>query len=196
MIKSFSGPLPGHAAWEKMAPEFRGNFQHYVDRRIAAVLVIIFPYPKVHHLLFIKRNEYPGPHSSQISFPGGLHETYDIDLSHTAIREAREETGLNEEIEILGTLTPLYIPISNFLVTPYVGWVSTPPAFKPDASEVKYLITVPISELLNGENIKREKMKGHDVEFMAPYYAFGKEKIWGATAMILSEFIEVAGWRQ
>jgi len=193
LINALSGSLPGSKAQQKMAPEFRGTFQHHARQRIAGVMILIFPYPVSRHLLFIKRNAYPGPHSAQISFPGGLHEADDRDLAYTAVREAREETGIDVDIEILGKLTPLYIPVSNFLVTPYIGWVKDVPKFNPDCSEVEYLIFVPVAELFDPDIIKWEKIKRHGFEFMSPYYALSNEKIWGATAMILSEFLELAG---
>ena len=155
-------------------------------------MILIFPNPNQLHTVFVKRNEYPGPHSAQISFPGGIFEPDDENLRTTALRETIEETGIKKEIEVLGSLTPLYIPVSNFRVTPFIGWVNKKPVFDPDPSEVQYLIEVPIADIFDKRIRHSEKIKGHEIEFMAPYYKLNNEKIWGATAMMLSEFIEVA----
>jgi len=192
LIEALSGSLPGASAHRKMAPEFRGDFQHSDSVRNAAVMILIFPYPNQLHTVFIKRNEYPGPHSAQISFPGGIFELNDENLRTTALRETIEETGIKKEIEVLGSLTPLFIPVSNFCVTPFIGWVNKKPEFDPDPSEVQYLIEVPIAKIFDKRIKHAEIIKGHEIEFMAPYYKLNNEKIWGATAMMLSEFIEVA----
>lgn len=188
-----SRPLPGIKAQQKMAPEFRGEYSHSLDPEAAAVMILIFPSREQYYTLFMKRNEYPGPHSAQVSFPGGIYETDDTNLERTALRETIEETGIDKDIEVLGSLTPLYIPVSNIMVTPFVGWVDSTPIFKPELSEVQYLIQVPVSDLFNKEKRYEEKTKHHNSEIMVPYYSFNSEKIWGATAMMLSEFIEVAG---
>jgi 8-oxo-dGTP pyrophosphatase MutT (NUDIX family) len=193
LMEAVMGTLPGESAHLKMAPEFRGDFHHSDTVQTAAVMILIFPYPKSLHTIFIKRNEYPGPHSAQVSFPGGIFEPEDKNMKETALRETREETGIDKEIEILGRLTPLYIPVSNFCVTPFIGWVEEVPGFDPDSSEVQYLIEVPIAAIFDRSIRHSEKIKGHEIEFMAPFYSLNNEKIWGATAMMLSEFIEVAG---
>ncbi len=107
-------------------------------------------------MVFIKRNEYDGPHSAQVSFPGGAWENRDRTLQHTAIRETREELGISGELEILGSLTDLHIPVSNFLVTPFVGWMAETPLFKPDPTEVQYVIEVPLQSLLSSSNMEME----------------------------------------
>jgi len=196
LLKLLTGELPGEKAQLKMAPEFRGNFIFRESPRPAAVMILLFPYKKELHTLFIKRNEYPGPHSAQISFPGGLYEPDDGKLMNTAIRETVEETGIRNKIDVLGSLTPLFIPVSNFIVTPFIGWVRDSPDFTPDPSEVQYLIHVPFSDLFDSGCICSEKIKRHDIEFIAPYYALNGEKIWGATAMMLSEFLELVGRKQ
>jgi 8-oxo-dGTP pyrophosphatase MutT (NUDIX family) len=192
LIEALAGSLPGESAQRKMAPEFRGDFKHSDSARNAAVMILIFPYPKLLHTVFIKRNEYPGPHSAQVSFPGGMFELKDENLKTTALRETMEETGIKTEIEVLGSLTPLYIPVSNFCVTPFIGWMNEIPEFDLDPTEVQYLIEVPIPEIFDNRIKHAEIIKGHEIEFMAPYYNLNNEKIWGATAMMLSEFIEVA----
>jgi 8-oxo-dGTP pyrophosphatase MutT (NUDIX family) len=196
--KSLNNPLPGRTTQEQMAPPDRirrlmmapdkGNIQP------AAVLILLFPLNERLYTVFIRRNEYPGPHSGQISFPGGKEEPGDNDAVATALRESAEEIGIQpEEITILGCLTPLYIPVSNFNVTPVVGYTAKEPEFAIDPQEVQYLIFVPLEELLRSENIDSEERSFLGETFQIPYFYHEGEKIWGATAMILSEFIEVAG---
>ena len=143
-------------------------------------------------MVFIKRNEYEGHHSAQVSFPGGAWENGDRTLQQTAIRETREELGISGELEILGSLTDLHIPVSNFLVTPCVGWMDETPLFKPDPTEVQYVIEAPLQSLLSSSNMEMELLVRHDLAIQAPCYKIGKEKIWGATAMMLSEILELA----
>jgi 8-oxo-dGTP pyrophosphatase MutT (NUDIX family) len=186
------GNLPGEEAQNRMAPSFRGDFLHESEPVKAAVLALMYPSGGEIHMVFMKRNEYNGPHSAQVSFPGGVWEKEDLSLQHTAIRETREELGIFGEIEVLGSLTELHIPVSNFLVTPFVGWMDETPLFKPDPSEVQYLIETPLCHLLTPSNMEMELIMRHDQAIHAPCYKIGKEKIWGATAMMLSEILELA----
>lgn len=184
--------LPGEQAQLRMAPTFRGHISSAEKPVQAAVLVLFYPSDGKIHLVFIKRNEYDGPHSAQISFPGGAREAGDPSLKDTAIREAREEVGINGEIEVLGSLTPLHIPVSNFMVYPYLGWLKETPAFHPDPTEVQYVIEAPLDGLMDPANCDSETLYHHAMPSEAPFYRIGEEKIWGATAMILSEVLQLA----
>jgi len=186
------GKLPGEQAHQIMAPSFRGSFKHEDEPSRAAVMALLYPSGDEVQLILIKRNEYDGPHSGQVSFPGGAWEEQDGNLENTAIRETREELGISEDIEILGILTPLYIPVSNFLVAPFLGWLPGRPQYRPDDSEVQYVIEVSLTSLLDPDNRRAERMYRHDRYVEAPYYLAGKEKIWGATAMMLSEILQLA----
>jgi len=188
--------LPGESAQLKMAPAFRGDFPEKGDPLHAAVLIVLYPVGEELHVLFMKRNEYDGPHSGQVSFPGGAWEPQDHNLEQTAIRETREEMGIEEYLEILGALTPLHIPVSNFLVFPFVAWLDKTPRFEPDRSEVQYVIEVPLKMLLDPVTRDSETIYHHNQAIQAPFYQVGKEKIWGATAMMLSEFLELASRKQ
>ena len=185
-------PLPGEKGQEGMAPEFRGNVAHVTDPVPAAVMILLFPVKNDTGMVFIKRNAYDGPHSAQVSFPGGAWEAGDGSLPDTAIRETREELGISEEIDLLGPLTPLHIPISNYVVYPFAGWLKERPLFKPDPAEVRYVIESSIGELSDPANILSDRWEQHERTIVAPYYRVGKEKIWGATAMMLCEFLQVA----
>ena len=195
--ENLSSHLPGEQAQLKMAPTFRGEFHHDTDPVHAAVLLLMYPSNNgTISLVFIKRNEYDGPHSAQISFPGGVWEEGDGHIQNTAIRETREELGIGDDIEILGSLTELHIPISNYLVSPFVGCIDHTPLFYPDDSEVQFVIESTIKELLDPGNLDSETIFRHGQSIRAPFYRVGEEKIWGATAMMLSEFLQLASMQQ
>lgn len=188
--------LPGEKAQLQMAPAFRGSFPDQGEPVRAAVLILLYPVDQETHLVLIKRNIYKGPHSGQVSFPGGAWEADDLTLEHTALRETREEIGIQADMEILGALTPLLIPVSNFLVSPYVAWIDQHPVFHPDPSEVQYVIEVSVRQLMDPEVLDSEILhhRGRPVE--TPFYRVGQDKVWGATAMILSEFLQLASRQQ
>jgi len=155
----------------------------------AAVMLLIFPVGNEPNIVFIKRPEYIGAHSNQVSFPGGRVEKDDVNLAATAIRETQEELGNNlDNITIIGNLTPLLIPISGYEVHPYVGAIEYCPVWQPDPGEVLYTMDVPLKELFDEKNQKKETWVFNGIEREVPFYAVNNEKIWGATAMILAEF--------
>jgi 8-oxo-dGTP pyrophosphatase MutT (NUDIX family) len=160
------------------------------------VLILIYPEGQAVHLVLTKRNEYDGPHSGQVSFPGGAWEPEDNSLEDTALRETREEVGVKGPVEILGALSPLHIPVSNYLVSPFVGWIDSKPKFRPDPSEVQYVIEASLEGLLDPAMQDTETLYHHQEPVKAPFYRVGKEKVWGATAMMLSEFLAMVSGRQ
>jgi 8-oxo-dGTP pyrophosphatase MutT (NUDIX family) len=185
--------LPGKEAQVSMAPVGREPNETTSVKRNAAVTIVILDRPeKSHEIILIKRSEYDGPHSDQVSFPGGKQETSDSNLIDTAIRECYEETGLELKIQNLaGTLTPLYISVSRFMVFPYIFIFDQMPNFNTDPMEVNYIIRFPLNQLMQ-EDLKQNKMiEIEDQKIEVPYYAIENEVVWGATAMILSEFIEI-----
>ncbi len=184
--------LPGEAAHRLMAPTFRGKADPIVNPVEAAVMALFYGSDKTTRLVFIKRNEYDGPHSAQVSFPGGAREEGDRSLEETALRETREELGVGGQIEVLGSLTALHIPVSNFIVHPFVGWMDHSPEFNPDPSEVQYVIEVELRELLDPANRDSALLFHHERSIEAPFYRVGQDKIWGATAMMLSEVLQLA----
>ena len=157
--------------------------------------VLIWLYPKGDEVFtrLILRTEYKGVHSGQIAFPGGTKEESDIDLWHTALREAKEEVGLPpEDVIRVGELSPLYIPPSNFWVQPYIGMSEKkfPPVI--DSAEVQKTIELNIKQLID-PSIKEEKIIVHSdaVSIATPYYNIEGYTVWGATAMMLSELEEL-----
>ena len=185
-------PLPGAEAQLRMAPSLRKTASSDKPFRKSGVMLLLYSCNASIHIVFIKRTEYEGVHSGQVSFPGGMYEETDITLANTALRETMEETGIPvDEVKIIGQLTPLNIPVSNTDVFPYVGVSQNRPIFKHNPSEVEYLIEVRIDELLDPLKQKQKTISiaGNDIE--VPYFEIQNNHIWGATAMILSEFLEI-----
>jgi 8-oxo-dGTP pyrophosphatase MutT (NUDIX family) len=129
-------------------------------------------------------------HSGQIGFPGGKKEIEDRDLVETAFREAEEEAGISRHnLKVVGFLTPLFIPVSNIIVTPVVAWMNTMPSFSPDNEEVMFIIEADLSEFIS-YNILREKpfeIRGEKINIK--YFDYRNNVIWGASAMILHELL-------
>ena len=139
------------------------------------------------------RSEYGGVHSGQISLPGGKFEETDESLIYTALRESQEEIGIDPgQVQIIGQLTEMYIPPSNFQVTPVVGYQASRPHFTADPKEVAKIIEIKLEDLLDERNRQMKKMKiSLGFSLKVPSYFINKNIIWGATAMILSEFREI-----
>jgi 8-oxo-dGTP pyrophosphatase MutT (NUDIX family) len=194
--EAFAGDLPGEAARQLMAPDYRGPVSRNGDPIAAGVLILMYPLEGETMLVFMKRNAYDGPHSAQVCFPGGAHEAGDHSLVDTAIRETREELGIDQELTILGGLSSLHIPVSNYLVSPFAGWTPERPVFRPDPTEVQYLIETGLGALMDPQNIREETTKRYGRKVRIPYYRVGNEKVWGATAMILAEFLQLAARMQ
>ena len=157
----------------------------------AAVLVPLFQKDGDCHLLFTKRSEEVKYHKGEISFPGGVVDEGDSELIHTALREAREEVGLEEsDVQIIGVLDDI-VTITEFIVTPIVGFFPYPYPFKISEVEIAELIEVPLSFLLKGGSFsEREVFRGGQKEVVYTYQ-YGKHIIWGATGRILKQFLDL-----
>lgn len=189
----FQNPLPGEEAQFLMSPFGRQRIQQIdpekYNPRKSAVLILLFPEQDSIRTILIQRPVYTGVHSGQVAFPGGKFEETDTDLQQTALRETFEEVGVPANtIEIIGKLTDLYINPSNFLVSPYLGFVSKLPDFIMDAYEVQKIITVDLFSL-NDIRIQSEKTITHSsgYKIKTPYYEIEGLTVWGATAMMISE---------
>jgi len=184
-------PLPGLTAQIQFAPEYRLPSLREdppANARPAGVLILLYAHQGEWHFPLMKRVEDGLTHSGQISLPGGSQEAGES-LHQTALREACEEVGAAcAEVDVLGQLTTIYIPPSNFLVTPTVGRVEQRPDFKCDPREVAELIEVPLSTLFDPNVVKREPWTLRGLQVEVPFFQIGPHKVWGATAMILSEF--------
>ena len=143
--------------------------------------------------VFIQRPKYNGVHSGQISFPGGRFEEEDDLLEHTALRETQEEIGVDpKQIEIFGKLTDLYIPPSNHLVSPFIGVMQHTPSFTPDPVEVDEVIPLALSGFFSTECIRELPIKlANGSRLQTPCYYINGLVIWGATAMMIYEFMQL-----
>ncbi|NCA85010.1 MAG: CoA pyrophosphatase [Clostridia bacterium] len=188
-------PLPGTNAHQRLMPEIRRRYPANPDISAAtpsSVMALFFEQARDLRLVFIQRPFYNGVHSGQIAFPGGRAEITDADTCQTALRETEEETGIPaENIQVLGQLSDLYIPPSNFLVHPFVGYLTDEPHFVPDPVEVQEIFTVKLDDLLHPNAIKTRTVTGANYTADVPCFFIDNRLIWGATSMILSELIEV-----
>ena len=187
-------PLPGRDAQWRMAPRPRPGAEYRdqarKDARRGAVLMLFYPWKKRVHLPLILRASYNGVHSGQIGLPGGGYEEMDADLTATALRETYEEVGVHPSaVTVLGHLTELYVSASNYLVQPVVGWTDYRPAFRCDPYEVAELIEAPLADFLDPHNRCEEVWKLRGREVVVPYFNIQGQIVWGATAMMLSEFL-------
>lgn len=185
-------PLPGIEAQLRMAPAGRKgldlNKLNKEKVKHAAVLALFVVRQNTAHLLLTKRVSYGGVHSGQMSFPGGRKEAGDTDYRATALRETFEEIGATpENITLKGALTPLYIPPSNFYVEPFVGILNRDQEFVRELREVESIHLIPFHEVLNKANLRYEDYVLGGVPTKVPYYHLNQQKVWGATAMIISE---------
>lgn len=199
-IQALEGELkkesPGTSIQYEMAPLDRAHIYNPSINPIlpekAAVLILLYPCNNSICTVFIQRTKYPGAHSGQISFPGGKFDKTDEKLSTTALRETGEELGIiTESIKIIGRLTPLYISVSNFEVYPFVGFIPIIPVFEVQKEEVQFAITEQLKTLQSPDIIEKLEISRKKDTIYAPCYKVQGFKIWGATAMMLREFLEV-----
>lgn len=159
--------------------------------RLGAVLALFYCADDALTLVLTRRPDYGGVHSGQVSFPGGRHEPPET-LEATALRETVEEIGVPpEEIEVLGALTPLYILPSDFEVHPFVGRARRGrPVFVAHEREVAEIVEAPFDLLLDPATRAEEEWDLRGLSMRVPFFLVGPHKVWGATAMMLSELVE------
>jgi len=189
--------LPGPLAHKRVAPadRIKGILEQNwpANAKRSAVTFLLFPKNNQIHTLFMKRPEYPGVHSGQVSLPGGQRDASDHSLMETAIREYFEETHVQlHDSCFLGALTEFYIPPSNFLVQPYVAFINELPPLIPQVEEVASLHEISLEELFNpscftNDEIVLKNRSGNNHIIKAPCYKVKELLIWGATAMMISE---------
>jgi 8-oxo-dGTP pyrophosphatase MutT (NUDIX family) len=192
---SFQKPLPGQIAHAKMSSETRLKLKMPLPNertRESAVLILFYPYKNQIFIPLILRPPYDGVHGGQMAFPGGRVEKEDENLTRTALREAQEEIGVRlTDIKIIGQLTKLYIPPSNFYVQPVVGYMDSKPDFYPDAREVDKVFEVTLEEINNPQIVGRKMLNVKGIEVETPFYGIQNNTVWGATAMMISELLDV-----
>ncbi len=186
--------LPGIKAQYEMLPAVRlkdMNKSSDSAKKSAVLLMLYEKYNKIYVCLMVRAGG-KNLHSGQISFPGGRHEDFDNSVVITALREANEEVGVDSKnIKILGNLTSVFIPVSNYMVFPTVGYYVGTPKFRLNKTEVAELLEVPLEKLLDDKNKKLCMLNVRGSELEAPIFEVDNYKIWGATAMIINEFLEV-----
>ena len=187
-------PVSTAASHAKMEPTDRIEFMKTFDASIysprnAAVMALIYPKVGVAHLVLILRTSYNGVHSSQVAFPGGKAELFDGSFWDTAVRETNEEIGVvAAEMKFVRDLSPLYVPPSNFMVYPFLGYALQEPTFVLDATEVAGIIEIPISDFLNIIPVVSRDLETSYMQKKAVNgFEINQHFVWGATAMILSE---------
>lgn len=181
--------LVGESAHKRMIPQGRDLYPKQDEKpRKSAVLIAFYYHDDEIYFPLIKRATNNSSHSGQMALPGGKYEESDTDLIETALREAHEEVGINpSEVEVLGTLTELFIGVTNFSVLPVIGSLSNRPNYLLDKTEVDEVHEVKLSDLLNLENRNCEEWEIRNEKLFVPFYELANAKVWGATAMMLSE---------
>jgi 8-oxo-dGTP pyrophosphatase MutT (NUDIX family) len=196
LLDAFSRPLPGVDAQVRMAPRPRVGWDPYRfpdGLREGAALLLVYPIDGNPHVLLTVRGSGLRRHTGQVSFPGGAvdpHESFES----AALREANEEVAVPPAaVRVLGRLTPLHIPVSGYRLHPVVGIVDLRPHFVPSQWEVARILEVPIDDLRTPDNVRREtqtrEVNGQKYDVEIPYFAIEGQKVWGATAMALAEFL-------
>ncbi len=190
------GDLPAHDAHRKVMshrPPIHDLQEQLRNARQSAVLILLYPHLNELHTVFIQRTAYKGVHSGQIAFPGGKYELEDKNLEHTALREAEEEVGIDStKVQTIGKISPIYVPPSNFLINPYIGYKDYRPNFIPEPTEVAGILEAPLSDLIGDHKLKDHKVKiGEGQILKVKGFPIQDKIIWGATAMILKEFTEL-----
>ena len=188
LTKVMKKKLPGRSSHEKMMVRPKRKFLEKKRPFSAAVLVLLYPVKNNWYFYLTERTKTVEHHKGQVSLPGGMLEKGESSQK-AAIRETYEELGIEPQgINIIGPLTPFYIPVSGFNVFPFVGWIEKCPKLKIQSKEVSKVFAPSVSSLMNPQNkkFKRSTILGQKVEI--PFFNLHNEMVWGATSMILSEF--------
>jgi 8-oxo-dGTP pyrophosphatase MutT (NUDIX family) len=184
-------PLPGTAAHNRMAPRPRRSSTPSRPLVDAAVLVLLYPLDGRPHFVLTERTATVTHHRSQVSLPGGRREGTET-LSDAALREAREELAVDPgSLGVLGFLSPIAVSVSGFLIHPVVAWTTSRPDFKADPGEVAHIIEVSLETLADPRASKRETRSIEGIEREIPFFELHGHKVWGATAMALSELLAI-----
>ena len=158
--------------------------------RQAAVLLLLYPDGDDLRLPLTVRSDWLPSHRGEVSLPGGAIDPDDDGPIGAALREAHEELGVPAAaVTVWGTLSPLYISPSNFRITPVVGLIDPAPLLRPNDAEVSAVLTVTVRELLDPALVLEEQWVLHGAEVRVPFFVIGGHKVWGATAIVLSEFV-------
>ena len=190
-----AGTLPGVDAQIRFAPSptSRGwrTGEFPVDARVAAALLCLYPTGSGVAIPLTVRASTLARHAGQISLPGGATDPGET-LAQAALREASEEIGLDpSSVRVLGELTPIHVLVSGFTLHPVVGVTDVRPTFRPAPGEVEAIVEVPLEDLKDASRIKTGTRQREGMEVHYSYLELGGHQVWGATAMILGEFIQL-----
>jgi 8-oxo-dGTP pyrophosphatase MutT (NUDIX family) len=192
---SLAQPLPGPAAQARLAPLPRRQWPQEFDLarvRPAAGLLLIFPIDRLAHIVLTVRADALR-HGGQVSLPGGVIEPGET-FAQAALREAHEEVGLApDDVRVLGSLTPLDIPVSGFRLHPVVAARQTRPSLAAADGEVAKILEVPVGLLLDPANLVSTERHRMGVTMQVPAFHVSGVEIWGATAMVIAEFLALLG---
>lgn len=191
LLEKLNQELPGKAAHIEAAPYRKVDFKKHElqDAKESGVLVLFYSKDNEPYIALMQRPTYEGKHSGQVSFPGGKRELNDETIIDTALREANEEVGIViDDVEVIGQLSDVYIPVSNFHVTPIVGVIDYTPKFILDDYEVEELIELRLSDLTQIEELELTKITlPNSTILKTPSFVFNEKVVWGATALMLNE---------
>ena len=194
------GDLPGHAEFMRMSgykrPAAEEALANDPGLRTSAVLILLHEQDDEFRTVLMLRPTYDGIHSGQVSFPGGKREPGDASLAHTALREFAEETGTSTaQVELIGALTPVFIPPSRMLVTPFLAYAARIDPWNPDPVEVAALIPLPLSDLMRPENLTESRVYVHLLKqhWNVPSFNLQGYSVWGATALMIAELRTILG---
>jgi len=189
-------PLPGDAAHQQMMAQpigqrFKMQYDHPPKK--GAVMIVLYPDGGKIYFPLMQRPPYQGIHGGQVSLPGGKMEDFDENLIETAIRETFEEIGVKiSDNEVIGSLSDLNVTASNFIVKPVVSILNKKPEFIKDPREVEQIFKAEIKHLIHPQTLREKELTvAQEVRLMAPFFDIEEKVVWGATAMILSEFVEI-----
>jgi 8-oxo-dGTP pyrophosphatase MutT (NUDIX family) len=192
--EALSGNLPGEISHRKMLPTGRKYSypEDLLEMTNSGILLLLFPEGDELFTCLIKRPSSMKYHAGQIAFPGGKMEEADTTPLETAVRECHEEIGTDPgKVQILGALTPLCIPVSRFMIFPYVGWSDRKPDFSVSTHEVEKLLFFPLLKHLDASERKDAEVITAYGRVMVPSHTLQGEIIWGASAMILAELLDL-----
>jgi 8-oxo-dGTP pyrophosphatase MutT (NUDIX family) len=194
---ALQGSLPGSSAHDLLAPRPRREWPAGFDPariRRAAGLLLVFPIGHRSHVALTVRAATLGRHGGQISLPGGVIDPGET-TAEAALREAAEEVGLSPAgVRVLGALSPIDIPVSGFRLEPIVAAIDTRPRLSASDLEVARILEVPVDELMTPDALVWTKAVRDERSYDVPVLAVAGVEIWGATAMVLAEFLSLLGW--